>query len=417
MKKKSLLLLLGAVLFLGGAAVPAAEVMAGEETELTAEASGGEETESAAETMAEEEPEIDAGAESGTEGASWTDYQITIAGEVYALPMMYEEFVSYGWSLQDETEDTLEPYSYSFYSFQKDDMMVTAYVLNLGINTMPIEECIVAGISIDDYYWSDLEETVELPCGIVLGESTLEDIEAAYGTPTDTYEGTQYTQYTYEEDYNQEIELQVFLESGVLEDIRMENFVEPEGFDEGEMSTETPQSVLAYTKPESLSSDLSAYEIEIDGDCYELPVPVSVLLEDGWEIDADDSDSVIVAQYFGWVTLRKNNQSFSAIVTNDEDYATTPENCWLEELATGGYTLDMDGALPGGVRIGITEEEFLAILEENSMEYEYTESGDYHYYTYNSPSYGSSCEVTIYAGTDSYYEKDTIISVSCEHEL
>ncbi|MCD8346445.1 MAG: hypothetical protein LUD16_00595 [Lachnospiraceae bacterium] len=395
MKKKRMFLLLCTALVFGVTTVSAAESGTLEETELMTEA------------------------ESETEEPSWRDFQVTIDEDVYVLPMMFEDFTAFGWSLRDEedAEDTLEPYSYSFYEFQKDDLTITAYVLNLGINTMPIESCIVAGLSIDDYYWSDLDDTVELPCGIILGESTLEDIEAAYGTPTDTYEGTLYTQYTYEEDYNQEIELQVFLESGVLEDIRIENFEQPEGFEEGEMSTEVPQSILAYTKPDALSSDLTAYEIEIDGDCYELPVPVSVLLEDGWELDEDDSDPMIVAKYYGWVSLRKNNQTFSAIVTNDADYATIPENCWLEELSTGGYTLELDGALPGGVRIGVTEEEFLAILDENGMEYECTDSGNYRYYTYNSPSYGNSCEVTIYVGTDSYFEKDTIISISCEKAL
>ncbi|MCD7815129.1 MAG: hypothetical protein LUH20_14000 [Lachnospiraceae bacterium] len=375
------------------------------------------ETAAAEETLTEDESEP--GTESETEEASWMDFQVEIDEDVYVLPMMYEEFVSYGWSLEDadDAEDTLEPYAYSFYSFQMDDRTITAYVLNLGINTMPIEECIVAGLSIDDYYWSDQDVLVELPCGITLGESTLEDIEAAYGSPTEIYEGSLYTQYTYEEDYNQEIELQVFLESGVLEDIRIENFIEPDGFEPGEMSTEVPQSILGYTKPDSLSSDPAVYEIEIDGDCYELPVPVSVLLEDGWELEEEDSDSQIVAKYFGWVTLRKNNQSFSAIVTNDADYATIPENCWLEELSVGGYTLDLDGALAGGVRIGITEEEFLSILEESGIAYECTESGDYRYYTYNAPSYGCGCEVTIYVGTDSYFEKDTIISVSCENAL
>ncbi|MCD8336711.1 MAG: hypothetical protein LUD18_05430 [Lachnospiraceae bacterium] len=392
MKTKYLLPFLCAALVFGGTAAFSAEAGAVEETVPAAQA------------------------ESGAEEASWTDFQITIDGDVYTLPMLYEDFSAFGWELEDEDDagDTLEPYSYNLYSFRKGDLTITAYVLNLGINTMPIEECIVAGFSIDDDCWSGQETLVELPCGVRLGQSTLEDIETAYGAPTEIYEGTLYTQYTYEADYNQEIELQVFLESGVLEDIQIENYARPEGFDEGEMSTEVPQSILAYAKPDSLNADLSAYEIEIDGCCYELPVPVSVLLEDGWELDEEDSDSQIVAKYFGWVTLRKNNQSFSAIVTNDADYATTPENCWVEELSVGGDILDLDGALAGGVRIGLSEEEFLAILEENGMEYEYTESGDYRYYTYNSSSYGSGCEVMIYVGTNSYFEKDTIIRVSCE---
>ncbi|MCC8046261.1 MAG: hypothetical protein LIP12_12320 [Clostridiales bacterium] len=392
MKKKRLALLLGAVLAI--CAMPAA-------------------AEEADTAQAAQQTELET--ESSAESESWMDYTITIDGETYELPMMLEEFVSYGWVLE-ETEDILPPYRYSMYQCTKDDMTVTVYLLNLGINTVSVQEAIVAGISVDRYYWDETDAPVTLPCGITRGVSTLDDIAAAYGTPTDTYEGELYTQYTYQQDYNQEVELEVYKESGVLEDITVENFIEPEGFDPGEVSTEVPSDILAYTKPEELSSDVTAYEIEVDGEVYTMPVPVSVLLEDGWKLD-EDSDTEIAAEYYGWVTLYKNNQFFSTTVVNEEAYATTPENCWLESLTVGGYTLDMDGALPGGVRIGTDEETFLAILEEAGVTYESSESSSFRYYTYNSPSYGSSCEVTIYIGTDSYFEKDTIIEVSCENSF
>ncbi|MCD7818277.1 MAG: hypothetical protein LUH07_04410 [Lachnospiraceae bacterium] len=401
MRQKRPILLFGAFLLLAGMNASAAETVL---TEVETEA------ETVFETEAETETEYE------TEADSWMDYQITIDGDEYSFPMMCEDFVALGW-VSDETEDTLEPYTYDIYYFTKEDLTCPVYILNLGINTLSVENCIVAGISIDRYYWDDSDIEVELPAGIIKGVSTADDIIAAYGTPTDTYEGTMYTQYTYEEDYNQEVELTIYLESGVLEEIQIENFIEPEDFEPGEIDTDVPQSVLAYVKPDSLSDSLLDYEIEIAGEVYTLPVPVSVMTEDGWELDKENSDTQITAQYYGWVTLCKDNQTFSAIVTNSEDYATIPENCWLEELSVGGYTLDMDGALPGGVGIGITEEEFLSILEENGMEYEYSESSDYHYYTYNAPSYGSSCNVTVYTGTNSFFEKDTIIEISCENAL
>ncbi len=397
MKKRYVFLLMSMVLLLNGTLVCAEQA----QTDLDSVTQSSED-------MTEDVSDEEAG--------SWMDYQLTIDGDVYTFPMMYEDFTAYGWVLDDE-EDTLDPYTYSIYYFTKEEVQCSVYILNLGINTVSIEDCIVVGITIDNYYWEDADSTVELPCGIVKDVSTLDDIVAAYGTPTDTYEGELYTEYTYQEDYNEEVELTVYKESGVLEEITIEKFVEPDGFDEGEVSSEEPQSVMAYVKPDALSDDLTEYEIELDGSVYSLPVPVNTLLEDGWELVADDSDSVVAAHYYGWVYLRKDNQTFSTTVTNEEDYATIPEYCWIEDLSVGVYTLDMEGALPGNIQIGMNEEDFLAVLNDAGMEYEYTESGDYHYYTYNSPSYGHSCEVAIYAGEDSYYEKDTIIEITCENSF
>ncbi|MCD8023894.1 MAG: hypothetical protein LUF30_13310 [Lachnospiraceae bacterium] len=249
------------------------------------------------------------------------------------------------------------------------------------------------------------------------GVSTLDVILPVYGTPTNTYENELYTRLTYQEDYNQEVKLEVYTDSGVLEDIQIENFIEPDGYDEGEVSTEIPQRVLAYAKPDSLSYDLSEYEIELDGEVYSLPVPVSVLLDDGWTLNGESSDDQIAAQYYGQVTLKKNNQTFTTTVSNGEDFTTIPEYCWIEALSVGEYSLDLDGSLPGGIGIGISEEEFLAILDDFGMTYACSDSGNYRYYTYNNTSYGCACEVTVYVGTDSIFEKDTIIEISCENVL
>lgn len=345
----------------------------------------------------------------------WSDYQIQIGDQVYQFPMMYEDFIALGWSTDEAADELLKPNQYDMIRFSKDDVKCTVYVLNLGKNSEAASDCIVGGISIDNFDWEITDGEVMLPGGIERGVSDVDAIEAAYGTPSDTYEGSMYTKLTYETDYNSSVELSVYTESGVLEDIDVRNFVEPEGFDPGEVSDEVPEAVSSYTKPDVLSEDPEDYQMELDGEVYTLPVPVSVLVADGWELDASDSDAEIKADYFGWVTLRKGGQEIREIAVNPEDYATIPENCWIESLTAGGYTLDAEGILPGGISTGMTEEAFVAILEEAGLTYEVDESSNFKYYTYNEKSYDQCFEVTVYTADDGYFEKNSVIEVSCSN--
>lgn len=364
-----------------------------------------------------QETEIDAGAAeaSGDLSDDWKDYQIQIDGQVYQFPMMYSDFVAMGWS--GDVDEEIQPNQYTWTSFTYGNVSATVYILNLGMNTLPVEECLIGGIDIDTYYWDLTEVPVVLPGGIERGKADVAAIEAAYGTPSDTYEGDLYTQLTYETDIYSDMDLSVYKESGVLEEIDIRNFVEPEGFDAGEASDEVPEAVAAYTKPEALSDDLSDYQIELDGEVYSIPVPVSVLIADGWELDENASESVIAAKSSGWVTVRKGGQEIDKLAHNYENYATTPENCWFREINVGEYETNVSGKLPGGITTGMSEAEFLSILDAAGVTYEVSDSSDYKYYSYSSPDYGVGFEVTVYGGDDGTFEKDTIMEITCSNEL
>ncbi len=230
------------------------------------------------------------------------DFQIQIDGNVYQFPMAYDAFIQNGWELDtdysSETEE-LEPNQYGLYYFVKDGVECTGYVINLGINNQPVTECLVGGISIDSYYWDVNTGEVLMAGGIQRGVSTLDDILAAYGNPTDTYEGDTYTSVTYDKDSFCDVELTVGAESGVLEGIDMQNFVAPEGFDVGEASDEVPEEIAAYQAPTELGDDLLSYRVELDGALYQLPCPVSALLENGWTIDENNSDEAIGEGWLG----------------------------------------------------------------------------------------------------------------------
>lgn len=367
----------------------------------------------AAETEAVSEAAVSASVDMDT--AKWTDYVMQINDEIYQFPMSYEDLTAMGWVADDVEGVELEPYQYGLFRFERDDVKATVSLVNLGINTLAADSCIVGGMDIDNFDWEMGEGSIVLPGGIARGEATVESVQEAYGTPSNTYEGDMYTKLTYETDYNSSIDLYIYKESGVLEDIEIENFVQPEGFEAGEVSEEIPEAVTSYERPETLSEDMTAYEIELDGKVYTLPVPVSVLLEDGWELETENTDGYIAGAYYGWAGLRKGGQSFSIIVVNQEPVATLPQNCWIEELEVGGYTLELDGALPGGVVLGMKESEFLALLEQNNMDYEVDSSDNFSYYTYNELNYDQCCKVTVYTGTDGHFEKDTVSEVSCSN--
>ena len=413
MKMKKLSLLFAAMMLFAGSVSSAESVAEEVQTEASSEAQ--------AETSSEAQTEAQTGADAaaGQTGLSekWSDFQIQIDDQVYQFPMTYQDFVSYGWTSEDSEFPTLEPSQYDLLYFTKDDVRCMAYVINLAKNNMAADQCLVGGISIDSFDWDVSAGNVVLPGGIVRGEASAAAIEEAYGTPSDVYEGDLYKKLTYETDSYCRLEMSVDNETGVLSDIEVRNFVEPEGFDAGEISEEVPAEVTAYAKPDALGDSLEEFRISLDGAVYEVPVPVSVLIADGWELDTSDSDAEVAAHDIGWVTLRKGGQEIREIAVNYADYATIPENCWFETLSVGGYTLEAEGELPCGIKTGMAEADLTAILDQAGVTYttEADEGSDFAYYKINELAYDQCYELTVYKGDDGHFGKDTVMEVTCRN--
>ncbi len=413
MKMKKLSLLFAAMMLFAGSVSSAESVAEEVQTEASSEAQ--------AETSSEAQTEAQTGADAaaGQSGLSekWSDFQIQIDDQVYQFPMTYQDFVSYGWTSEDSEFPTLEPSQYDLLYFTKDDVRCMAYVINLAKNNMAADQCLVGGISIDSFDWDVSAGNVVLPGGIVRGEASAAAIEEAYGTPSDVYEGDLYKKLTYETDSYCRLEMSVDNETGVLSDIEVRNFVEPEGFDAGEISEEIPAEVTAYEKPDALGDSLEEFRISLDGAVYEVPVPVSVLIADGWELDTSDSDAEVAAHDIGWVTLRKGGQEIREIAVNYADYATIPENCWFETLSVGGYTLEAEGELPCGIKTGMAEADLTAILDQAGVTYttEADEGSDFAYYKINELAYDQCYELTVYKGDDGHFGKDTVMEVTCRN--
>lgn len=337
------------------------------------------------EEQTDEEPPQTTAAQTPTElSDDLYDFQLSIDGVVYQFPMWYADFEALGWEYDGDNTQTLSSNQYSGVEiWKKDGIRVYTKLANLSMNTVPYSESMVAGITLEEYYLQDCDWEILLPGGIQYGVSGREDIVAAYGDPTSVYDGDINYKMTYEYDYYQEIMLYVDQESDTLLEIELENIVELEGADNSVDAT-VPDLVKAYEAPASLGDDFYAFTAQLEGVVYSLPCPVSVLVENGFRIEEDNSDSVVASDSVGWVTLSYNNQKLRTMVENYADYATTIENCFAisMESSVNGPTFDL--VFPGGIEIGDTEAAVQKATQQFNCEVETSASG-FTYYTVSDP--------------------------------
>ena len=365
MKKKTLIMVLTGCMVLSPVSVYAADA-----TETTTEA---EVTETAAQ-------EDSADSEStGELGDDIYSFSMEFDGQIMKFPMTYQDFVGMGWELssREDPDMKISTNSYGFVSFNKGKNSVSAEVMNLGINEVGLEDSLIGGITVDGSYDIDLTSvSVKLPGGIELGKSTLDDIKAAYGEPSDTYEGDLYTKVTYEKDTYQEVELSVFKDDNTLKKVDMENLEEPEGYDKGAVSDEVPDIVTAYKAPDALGSDMLDTAVEYMGDFYSLPAPVSAFTANGWEIQNAEDTPYVEGNGLAFIDMMKNNQSIHFSVYNETENATALENCFVRELSFATYDPEsIEMKLSGDITLGADKAELIKMADEKG--YISEENDDY----------------------------------------
>ncbi|MBE5962052.1 MAG: hypothetical protein E7256_11855 [Lachnospiraceae bacterium] len=311
-------------------------------------------------------------------------FQVAINGDVYTLPMTFEKFVSYGWEYQGDGTQTLSPgYYLAAEVFEKDGLQIYADIINMGMNVEAMSDCIIAGLNMDKFMVDDNDVTITFAKGIEYGVSTIEDIKNAYGTPTDTYEGELYTKLTYELDSYQQVEFCVDAETKTLNEFEIENFTETEetASTSSEVSDEVPEIVSKYVVPTALGDDFGRCIVEYAGNLYQLPAPVSEFEKNGWTVIKDESDSVVKAKDFGWVTMMKDNQKLSVIANNYAENATNIHNCFVTSVEGDDNGTDLPITIQKNITRGMTQADLEKAL--TGTEYEKEDSTSFEYYTFS----------------------------------
>ena len=309
-------------------------------------------------------------------------FQVSIDGTVYQFPMWYSDFKSLGWTYDGDNTQTLSSNQYSVVeTWEKDGVSVYTQLANLSMNTVPFSECMVTGITMDQYDLKDCDWEIILPGGIQYGVSNADDIKAAYGNPSRDYDGDLYYSMTYEYDSYQDIEFYVYKETNTLGKIDIRNMTELEGADNSVDAT-VPDVVKNYKAPSSLGDDYYGTSVEVDGKLYTLPCPVSELVENGFTINEANSDMEVGSNNYGWIELRYNNQTYNTIIENYADYATVAENCFVTKFESGKYDDMFEITLPGNISKGSSEADVLKAIEDFNYEKELSETSSYSYTYY-----------------------------------
>ena len=335
-------------------------------------------------------------------------FQVSVDGTVYQFPMWAKDFAALGWTYDGDDSQTLTSNQYTVAeTWVKGDLEVYTSLINLSMNEVTYKDAAVGGITFDEYDLKDTNVQIVLPKGIQFGVSTRDDIIAAYGEPTDEYDGSMYYNMTYEYDYYQEIDLYVYKETGTLDKIEIRNFIELEGADNSVDST-VPDVVKEYQAPTELGSDLYAFNIQLEGKLYKLPCPVSVLVENGFKIVEENSQMEIGADSYGWIELLYNNQTYRCIVDNYANYATVAENCFVTTVESSIYGPEFDLVIPGNIKVGDEETGVVEIIK--NFNYEAETSGDFTYYEISDPE-GSSL-----AGYELTVKEGKVISIDVQFD-
>lgn len=312
------------------------------------------------------------------------DFQISIDGVVYQFPMWYSDFEAYGWEYLGDNTDTLSSNQYTVAErWKKDGFEIYTRFANLSMNTAAFADCEVAGIKMEQYNLEECNWEILLPGGIQYGVSNADDIRAAYGDPSSDYDGERYYMMTYKYDFYREISLYVYKDTDTLGTIEIQNMIELEGMDNS-VSDEVPEQVKNYKAPAELGNDLYSFNLELEGNLYKLPCPVSVFLENGFQIDEHNSDTEVGAKSYGWVELRYNNQSLRVIADNYADYATVVENCFVTSIKSSDNGPKWDLVIPGNIKRGDSEADVEKAVKGFETEVETSDSG-FTYYTVYDP--------------------------------
>lgn len=124
---------------------------------------------------------------------------------------------------------------------------------------------------------------------------------------------------------------------------------------------------FVYAAPQELGDDLSSFNLVLDGDLYRMPAPLTVYIDNGWEITKEGLDDISVYENgFLSVEMTRNGKTFYGVqlgaindgVVNIENFfvsgirnITSPEYMFF-----GTNNQEITVVLPGGVTIGTPED-------------------------------------------------------------
>lgn len=347
------------------------------------------------------------------------DYTFELDGVVYQLPCEYSLFKDNGWviSTRGFTENTeISAYSYEYLDMIKDGNEIQLYPINLSGNVKKLKDCKIGGIDVSRYDLADVNIfTIAKNLNL---NSSVGDFTAAHGAANSTSTYDDWVSLEYFQDYNREVSCNIHTDGTTRNSITIKNFVKDES-DITETSTKVPEYLASYTAPTELGTDPFSGNIEIDGELYRLPCPVSAFTDNGWSITSlynywnitgQSPDDGVGGGDTAAIKIERNGKDeYVLSIANFASYQTIPENCAV-------YAVDADDSdkipvkLPGNISFDSTKADVENYVSDKFSYYNRTayNGTTYHEYSYDEydDNYNTNFSIDIYidAETEKVYK-------------
>lgn len=115
----------------------------------------------------------------------------------------------------------------------------------------------------------------------------------------------------------------------------------------------TPDTIALYNAPNLLGKSISDFSFKYENNLYTLPIPVSELIDDGWEFARGASTLVRSGTTEKGVILKKNNLFIELMIHNYEtDKSQTAINCYAVSISAGLTGSYANILMPKGITLG-----------------------------------------------------------------
>ncbi|MCL1891473.1 MAG: hypothetical protein FWG00_05625 [Coriobacteriia bacterium] len=308
-------------------------------------------------------------------------FMVQLDGEIYEFPAPYSEFAAKGWKIEetlgvDYNEETLKPNSYTGVVVAKNGShQIYLTFVNVDADVKKVSDCNVGGIDLDSW---DAETGTQLifPGNIILGSSEAE-VLAAYGEPSDSYDGDTAKHFTYSTGSYADAEISIDKEADKVISLSMRNLIARESSPEA--TGDAPDVVKNYKAPKTLGASWDSFTAKYGGTLYQMPIPVSELLSNGWTAVSDMNRMVNARGFDTGIELRKDNQVLRTSIRNYDDKQQPVKFCFVTviEYYDNGAMVPIE--LPGGLTEKSDIKDFIKAYGKPT---EQSDSSHFDYYTW-----------------------------------
>ena len=153
-------------------------------------------------------------------------FEFSIDGESYKFPLLYSDMEKNGWSYKSNAGiKAIKPNQYLIgLRIEKGDLSMSVQPINLTKSVLTAAEANIGKLTLDsDYIKPDSHKITY--AGIVLGKSTADDVSAAFGEPSSTYESEKFPTVTYKMKTNVTVKFCFDnTKGGIVDKIEIQNF-------------------------------------------------------------------------------------------------------------------------------------------------------------------------------------------------